>query len=285
MTTNAELEAAVLRLCSAYHKDEAAPTVVSHKRDIKIITGFLSRLILPGCQANSNSNGSSNSTSNSSGSSSTKSPPSAHVADVLPADIVLLNPSSSAPLSSPSSVSISSSSHTLIPPTSLSPHDYEPIIEKSSGGTTAATTTAAAGKANTNPSTSFFSRTNNGTEKQEEHKVTTCQAGDSCITPTPPLKAKRHRKIRLSASSFEQLQVSADHGGALFDDLWDVQSATASSSSSSTSSPFSALRKLVKHSSARVTQNGYILPPDDDDIEEDEAEGRRDLLFDDEAIW
>ncbi len=34
--TNAELEAAVLRLCNAYSKDEASHTVISNKRDIKV---------------------------------------------------------------------------------------------------------------------------------------------------------------------------------------------------------------------------------------------------------
>jgi hypothetical protein len=115
----------------------------------------------------------------------------------------------------------------------------------------------------------------------------TSQAGSSGNAVVPPPKPKRHRKIRLSASSFEQLQVSADDGGALFDDLWDVQpaSASSSSSSSSSSSPFSALQKLVKPSPARVTRKGHILPPDDDDVEEGEAERRRGLTPDDEDMW
>jgi hypothetical protein len=119
----------------------------------------------------------------------------------------------------------------------------------------------------------------------------TSQAGSSSnASVVPPPKPKRHRKIRLSASSFEQLQVSADDSGALFDDLWDVQpaSASSSSSSSSSSSPFSALRKLVKPSPARVTRKGHILPPDDDDVEEGEggagAERRRGLIPD-EDMW
>ena len=176
MTNNKELTAAVFRLCSAYAKDETSPTVISNKHDIRLICSYLSEVILPPNQTQAQIE-------------ETK-------ADHRRARTI-------SPLPSPCRGT------------------HEPIIEKG-GGTGPTTTkrhnthththTAKATIATTTASSALSPSTPAGDEKSDNATLETSNSTSSIKTAPsstiPPEKPKRRRKIRLSASTFEELGVT-----------------------------------------------------------------------------
>lgn len=136
MQSSPELQLAVQRLCQSYSRDEHSPSVVASKRDVRIITAYLLRLIAPATTEGTDA--SEGPQLLSVGSSHSSLPP-------LPA-LSLQSPTPTMAAATPSQDT--GEGYTPIPAPPASPFGAEPIIEASGGAkpstATATTTTMAA---------------------------------------------------------------------------------------------------------------------------------------------
>ena len=271
--TTPELAKAVERLCSAYQHDEHSPTVVTNKRDVRIITTYLAQLLTRSSQVQLSDSSSSASSSVSGSLPSLPDLPLDHSPAVAAADNASESGVAAAAERTRLSVSpvhtvvsgalvqhddeddgkagpapgnsCGSGSHTPIPLPPPSPFAAEPIIEKSS---------------QTSPSKA------------------------AAAVPAKPAKPIRRRhKIRLSASEVELLEEKAAEGGTtaaagaseaaqeegrkagsgakakiedVFDDLWGVEASPKPSSGKATKHGGGGKKKLL----APAADEGKLIP-------------------------